>query len=726
MLEEIITVKKLAEKIKINITKLIQYFLKIGIKKNINDSVNIIEKKNIIQYLISKNKYVKNQDLSINKTYNKKHYILNKYSTKFKQEKKHSNFIDITQKEYKKFAYKKKITNKKYFIKNKEKNIKRNTTINYSTLQQNFQKPIKNINRTVCINNKNISINDLSNKMAVKSSLIIQTMTNMGEKVVNINQLLNQETAQFIAEEMGHKVILHDENSIEKSLINKQENNKYKKYERSPIVTVMGHVDHGKTSLLNYILSNNIIKSEAGNITQNINAYQIKHQNKYITFVDTPGHAAFKDMRFRGIQITDIIILVIAIDDGVMPQTVEVINYAKKLNIPIIVAINKIDKDISNIDKITNELSSYHIVSEKWGGDNIFVSISAKTGIGINKLLDAILLQAEILELKVRYEGIAKGTVIESYLDKGKGPVANILVQEGKLSKGDIILCGITYGRIKSLRNNQGLIISYATPSMPIEIIGLSDIPYAGDIFITVKNEKQAKAVAIYRKNKLRENHLQEQSKNFRQNFDNLNIQNNICRINILLKCHSQGSVEIIKNILINMSNNHCKINVIHTGVGNITETDVTLITTKNNNHVIIIGFNVKTDNAAKNIILSENIKIKNFTVIYHLIQELQDYINILTIPQNKYKILGIAEVKNIFTIPKLGVIAGCTVINGILKNNDSVHIIRNNKVIYEGVIESLRRFKDTVNEVHINMECGISIKNFNTIKIKDKIETFK
>ncbi|QJC36599.1 translation initiation factor IF-2 [Enterobacteriaceae endosymbiont of Donacia simplex] len=778
MTDAVITIKLLASKIKISVKNIIKYFADIGISKLENDIVSKEENKKFLIYL--KNKKIKNfKLLNINHKSNKlldnekiflskdKKNLLKQTSLKInnyplskkKKLKKFKQFIKNNDKkiyntDYKKNLelnkkkinknkkyYKKKINNKnlnnnifnkKIYNKKKYKNNKENKKkiINnkykkkFSKLYQNFNKPVKNINRNIIINDT-ISITELSNKMAVKSSKLIKIIINMGEKFTNINQLLNQETAQLIAEEMGHKVILRCENDIEKSLINNEDQINKISIIRPPIVTIMGHVDHGKTSLLDYIFSSNITSKESGGITQYINAYQIKFNNKKITFLDTPGHESFTSMRLRGVQVTDIIILVIAIDDGVMPQTIEAIKYAKKTKLPIIVVINKIDKKISNLEQIKNELSRYDIISEEWGGDNIFVKVSAKTGEGINNLLNTILLQAEILELKAINKGIAKGIVIESFLDKGKGPIASVLIKEGMLKKGNIVLCGYTYGKIKGLINYKGLNILQAGPSTPIKIIGLSEIPHAGDNLIVVNNEKQAKEIASYRKNKYREIQLSNKQKQFKKVFLDLNNKN-IHEINILLKADVQGSLEAITTTLINLSNDKINIKIIYSGVGEITETDISMAMANLAKHVIIIGFNVKASKNVKNIMKIENIKIKFFIIIYDLINYMKKHIQKILVPEYKELTLGLADVRSIFTIPKIGVIAGCLVTYGIIKRNNLIKLFRNNKIFYKGVIDSLRRFKESVNEVRNGMECGISIKNFNDIHIGDKIEIFE
>ncbi|MGP1930712.1 MAG: translation initiation factor IF-2 [Arsenophonus sp. ET-YP4-MAG3] len=600
-------------------------------------------------------------------------------------------------------------------IKSKHKKI--------SSLQQSFTKPIAIINRDVIIG-ETISVTELANKMAVKGSQVVKIMMKIGS-MVTINQVVDQETAQFVAEEMGHKVILRHENDLEKEILNDRyigigEANLEP---RAPVVTIMGHVDHGKTSLLDCIRSTKVASNEAGGITQHIGAYHVKTDKGLITFLDTPGHAAFTSMRARGAKITDIIVLVVAADDGVMPQTIEAIQHAKAANVPIIVAINKIDKQEANPDRIKNELLQYGIVAEEWNGENQFINVSAKKGIGINELLSAILLQAEVLELKAIHIGMATGVVIESYLDKGRGSVATILVQEGTINKGDIVLCGFEYGRIRAMRNELGEIIQFAGPSIPIEIFGLSNIPSIGDKITVVRDEKKAREVALYRQNKFRELKLARQQRSKLKNmFVDIN-NNKISELNIVLKTDVQGSCEAIINSLEKLSTNEVKIKIIGSGVGAIKETDVTLAAASN---AIIIGFNVRADTAAKRIIENENFDLRYHSIIYNLLDEIKQAMSGMLSPEYKQQIIGLAEVRDIFKSPKFSAIAGCMVLEGIIKRNNPIRILRDNIVIYKGELESLRYFKDDINEVRSGMECGIGVKNYNDICIGDKIEVFE
>ncbi|AAM67918.1 translation initiation factor IF-2 [Buchnera aphidicola] len=604
-------------------------------------------------------------------------------------------------------------------ISKNRKNVKqKNKSI---LLQQVFKKPESVINRDVVINGA-ITVCDLANKMAIKSSEVIKNMMNMGI-IGTINHVLDQDTAQLIAEEMGHKVILRRENELEELIMKDRDTGNNISLTRAPVVTIMGHVDHGKTSLLDYIRSTKVASSEAGGITQNIGAYHVTTDFGSVTFLDTPGHSAFTGMRSRGVKITDIVVLVVAADDGVKPQTIEAIQHAKEANVPIIVAINKIDKVDSNIDQIKNDLTKYNILSEEWGGENIFVLISAKTGKGIDNLLNAILLQSEILELKAISTGMAEGVVIESFLDKGRGPIATVLVQKGNLKKGDIILCGFEYGRIKVLRNENGKTLKHAGPSMPVEVLGLSKVPFSGEKVTVVRDEKKAKEVASYRKNKSREIKLANQNRSSLENmFKNIK-KNDFSELKIIIKSDVQGSLEAISSALFKLSTNEVKVNIIGSGIGGITETDASLALASN---AIILGFNVRADASAKKIIDLENLDLRYYSVIYDLLNEVKAAMTGLLSPQYKQNIIGLAEVRNIFKSPKFGLIAGCMVTEGIIKRNNPIRILRNNVVVYEGELESLRRFKEDINEIRNGMECGIGIKNYHDLNIGDVIEVFE
>ncbi|MBI6508953.1 translation initiation factor IF-2 [Proteus mirabilis] len=590
-----------------------------------------------------------------------------------------------------------------------------------STLQQGFNKPAAAVNRDVVIG-ETISVADLANKMAVKGSEVIKTMMKMGA-MATINQVLDQETAQLVAEEMGHKVILRRENELEEQVMNDRDTSDEMAVSRAPVVTIMGHVDHGKTSLLDYIRSTKVASGEAGGITQHIGAYHVKTDKGEITFLDTPGHAAFTSMRARGAQVTDIVVLVVAADDGVMPQTIEAIQHAKAANVPVVVAVNKIDKPEADPDRVKTELSQYGILPEDWGGETQFIHVSAKQGLGIDELLDAILLQAEVLELKAVKEGMASGVVIESYLDKGRGPVATILVREGTLNKGDIVLCGFEYGRIRAMRNELGKEVQSAGPSMPVEILGLSNVPSAGDEATVVRDEKKAREVALYRQGKFREVKLARQQKSKLENmFANME-EGKVSELNIVLKTDVQGTCEAITDALVKLSTDEVKLKIIGSGVGGITETDATLAAASD---AIILGFNVRADASARRIIEQESVDLRYYSVIYSLIDEIKLAMSGMLEPEYKQEIMGLAEVRDVFKSPKFGAIAGCMVVEGNIKRNNPIRVLRDNVVIYEGELESLRRFKDDVNEVRNGMECGIGVKNYNDVRVGDMIEVFQ
>lgn len=610
--------------------------------------------------------------------------------------------------------------------KNKRKN---------STLIQSFKKPTQTIVRNIIIGEKT-SVLELSNKMSVKSSYMIKFMMQLG-LMVTINQVLDQETAQLIIEEMGHVAVLRKENELEELIMHDNykrinnasihmKNNLVHIYKnRSPVVAIMGHVDHGKTSLLDYIRSTKIAASELGGITQSIGAYRVTVKNSgSITFLDTPGHVAFTNMRARGVRLTDIVVLLIAADDGVMPQTVESIQHIKSTNIPVVVAINKIDKIDINIDRIKNELNSYGLVPEEWGGSTQFIKISAISGVGVNDLLDAILLQAEMLELKTTYHGLAKGIVIESSLDQGRGPIIVVLIREGELKCGDIILCGTEYGRVRAMRDEYGSDVNIAYPSMPVEILGLSGVPNAGEMMVVLQHEKKAKEVALYRQMKRREIKLARKQESFPNNvFSKMDNTVKTMELNFIIKSDTQGSMEAICTALVALSTDRLIIKIVFASIGNITETDAVLACTSN---AVILGFNVKSDSSARHVIESDNVDVRYYSVIYDLLDEAQKMIqNSIVINSASPIIIGTAEVHNIFHSPNRGIIAGCIVTDGVIKIKKRMIIFRNNVVVHKGELESLRRFKNDVNEVKSGMECGIRIKNYHDIRFGDIIKVF-
>ncbi|ELF5824543.1 translation initiation factor IF-2 [Escherichia coli] len=589
-----------------------------------------------------------------------------------------------------------------------------------SSLQQGFQKPAQAVNRDVVIG-ETITVGELANKMAVKGSQVIKAMMKLGA-MATINQVIDQETAQLVAEEMGHKVILRRENELEEAVMSDRDTGAAAE-PRAPVVTIMGHVDHGKTSLLDYIRSTKVASGEAGGITQHIGAYHVETENGMITFLDTPGHAAFTSMRARGAQATDIVVLVVAADDGVMPQTIEAIQHAKAAQVPVVVAVNKIDKPEADPDRVKNELSQYGILPEEWGGESQFVHVSAKAGTGIDELLDAILLQAEVLELKAVRKGMASGAVIESFLDKGRGPVATVLVREGTLHKGDIVLCGFEYGRVRAMRNELGQEVLEAGPSIPVEILGLSGVPAAGDEVTVVRDEKKAREVALYRQGKFREVKLARQQKSKLENMFANMTEGEVHEVNIVLKADVQGSVEAISDSLLKLSTDEVKVKIIGSGVGGITETDATLAAASN---AILVGFNVRADASARKVIEAESLDLRYYSVIYNLIDEVKAAMSGMLSPELKQQIIGLAEVRDVFKSPKFGAIAGCMVTEGVVKRHNPIRVLRDNVVIYEGELESLRRFKDDVNEVRNGMECGIGVKNYNDVRTGDVIEVFE
>ena len=590
-----------------------------------------------------------------------------------------------------------------------------------AALQQAFTKPVQAVKQDVVIG-ETITVAELANKMATKATEIIKTMMKMGE-MVTINQVLDQETAQLVAEELGHKVILRNENELEEEVLGDRDVNA-EKVTRAPVVTIMGHVDHGKTSLLDYIRKAKVAAGEAGGITQHIGAYHVEMDDgKMITFLDTPGHAAFTSMRARGAKATDIVVLVVAADDGVMPQTIEAIQHAKAAGAPLVVAVNKIDKPEANPDRVEQELLQHEVISEKFGGDVQFVPVSAKKGTGVDDLLDAILLQSEVLELTAVKDGMASGVVIESYLDKGRGPVATILVQSGTLRKGDIVLCGFEYGRVRAMRDENGKEIDEAGPSIPVEVLGLSGVPAAGDEATVVRDEKKAREVALHRQGKFREVKLARQQKAKLENMFSNMTEGDVAELNIIVKADVQGSVEAIIQSLQDLSTDEVKVKVVGSGVGGISETDATLAAASN---AIMVGFNVRADASARRIIEAENIDLRYYSIIYELLNDVKAAMSGMLQPEFKQEIIGLAEVRDVFKHPKFGAIAGCMVTEGVVKRNNPIRVLRDNVVIFEGELESLRRFKDDVSEVRNGMECGIGVKNYNDVKVGDQIEVFE
>ncbi|AXT71716.1 MULTISPECIES: translation initiation factor IF-2 [Vibrio] len=589
-----------------------------------------------------------------------------------------------------------------------------------TSMQHGFDKSATVAKQDVVIG-ETIVLSELANKMSVKATEVIKVMMKMGA-MATINQVIDQETAQLVAEEMGHKVVLRKENELEEAVLSDRDTNA-EAVPRAPVVTIMGHVDHGKTSTLDYIRRTHVASGEAGGITQHIGAYHVETENGMITFLDTPGHAAFTAMRARGAQATDIVVLVVAADDGVMPQTVEAIQHAKAAGVPLIVAVNKIDKEDANPDNVKNELAQYDVIPEEWGGENMFVHISAKQGTNIDGLLEAILLQSEVLELTAVKEGMASGVVVESRLDKGRGPVATVLVQSGTLNKGDIVLCGQEYGRVRAMRDELGQEITEAGPSIPVEILGLSGVPASGDEATVVRDERKAREVANYRAGKFREVKLARQQKSKLENMFSNMTAGEVAELNVVLKADVQGSVEAIADSLLKLSTDEVKVNIVGSGVGGITETDVVLAEASN---AIILGFNVRADASARRAVEAAAVDLRYYSIIYQLIDEVKQAMGGMLAPEFKQEIIGLAEVRDVFKSPKLGAIAGCMVTEGLIKRNNPIRVLRDNVVIYEGELESLRRFKDDVQEVKNGYECGIGVKNYNDVRVGDQIEVFE
>jgi len=603
--------------------------------------------------------------------------------------------------------------------KRKKRKIRRSLSSAILDQAHTFEKPSSPVVQEVAIPEA-ITPQELAQKLSMKVNEVITSMMNLGV-IATANDNLDQETAILIVQEMGHKAVPMDERTVEDTLFDDGDDT-YEKVDRPPVVTIMGHVDHGKTSLLDYIRKSKVVDKEAGGITQHIGAYSIVHKSNSITFLDTPGHAAFSSMRARGANVTDIIILVVAANDGVKPQTVESIEHARASVVPIIVAINKIDKPESDIEKVRNELIANEIVPDDLGGDCLFVNISAKTGDGIENLLETIVLQSEILDLKASNEGRAVGVVIESGIESGKGAVATILITEGRLNKGDLIIAGEEFGKARILMDENNKELNFVTPSTPVKVFGLSSTPNAGDEIRVVSNEKQGKEISTLRKDRNRVNKLNDQKIIKMKNFMEQSMDSSKKTISLIVKADVQGSVEAIRDSLLKLSTDEVEVDIISSGVGGISESDINLATASN---AFIIGFNVRADTGARKIIKESDVEIKYYSVIYETIDDVSDIIEGHATPIIKEEITGLAEVRDIFNSPKLGKIAGCLVTEGTVTKSSSIRVLRDNTVIYEGELESLKRFKDSVNKVKSGTECGIGVKNYNDIKIGDQIECY-
>ncbi len=577
-------------------------------------------------------------------------------------------------------------------------------------------KPIKRIIRI----EEMIAVGDLAKRMGVKGGELIKKLMDMGV-LVNINQLIDTDVASLVASEFSYEV---EKISLERQdLLERKEDLPEQLKPRPPVVTIMGHVDHGKTMLLDSIRKTNVVGGEAGGITQHIGAYDVELENGHVVFIDTPGHEAFTAMRARGAQVTDVVVLVVAADDGMMPQTKEAIDHARAAKVPIVVAINKIDKATANPEKVKKELSEYGLLPEQWGGNILVAEVSAKQKTGIKELLDLILLQAEVLELRANPEKYARGVIIESKLDKGRGPVATLLVQEGTLKTGDAFLAGSHYGRVRAMLNDKGQKIKEARPSTPVEVVGFTDIPEAGETFIVVSEERMAKQISLHRQEKIREKELSKLSKvSLEELYDKIK-KGEVKELNVIIKADVQGSIEAVKEALKKLSTEEVKVHILHDAIGGITETDVNLASASN---AIIIGFNVRPGVKAQSLAEQEQVDIRTYSVIYDAITDIKNALEGLLEPTYKEHILGRAQVIQVFNIKKVGTVAGSVVTDGKVVKGSHARLLRDNVVVYDGRISSLRRFKDDTKDCNQGLECGIGIENFNDIKLGDIIESYE
>ena len=581
-----------------------------------------------------------------------------------------------------------------------------------------FEMPTARVVREVAIGEA-MTVGELAQKMAVKATEVIKVMMNMGV-MATINQTIEQDTAMLVVEEMGHTPVLRKDNVIEEDLQGETDTS-LEVLPRPPVVTVMGHVDHGKTSLLDYIRRTKVAAGEAGGITQHIGAYHVKTARGMVTFLDTPGHAAFTSMRARGAQVTDIVILVVGADDGVMPQTIEAIQHAKAAQVPIVVALNKVDKPEADPEKVKQELTKYGVIPEEWGGENIFVNVSARTGQGVDQLIESVLLQAEVLELKAPTAGLAAGYVIESSLEKGRGAVATVLVLRGTLKLGDPLLIGQEFGRVRALFDEAGKPVESAGPSIPVVVLGLSGAPNAGDELLVVESERKAREVATHRQAKSRDVKLAQKSANMQDVFSSMG-ENKPDLVQLLVKADVQGSVEALRDALNGLSTGEVAVNVVSSGVGGLTESDVTLAAASK---ARIIAFNVRGDAAARTAIKDHGVDVRYYSIIYEAIDDIRAVLTGMLAPEVKEQIVGLAEVRSVFRSSKFGTVAGCMVIDGFVRRNFPIRVLRDNVVIFEGALESLKRFKDDVNEVRAGTECGIGVKNYNDVREGDQIECY-
>jgi translation initiation factor IF-2 len=611
------------------------------------------------------------------------------------------------------------VTTDKKRRRKKKQGRRRNVSVNVDS-QHGFEQPTAPVIREVQIP-ESISVSELAQQMAIKGGEVIKAMMGMGV-MATINQVIDRDTATLVVEELGHTSVAVNDDALDDQILGAVDTGG-EELPRSPVVTIMGHVDHGKTSLLDYIRRAKVADGEAGGITQHIGAYSVSTDKGEVAFLDTPGHAAFTAMRARGAQVTDIVVLVVAADDGVKPQTEEAIKHAKAAGVPLVVAVNKIDKEGADLERVRTELAGREVVPEEWGGETIFVNVSAKTGEGVDDLLDALLLQADVMELKAARDGSAQGVVIESSLETGRGTVATVLVTRGTLKRGDSIVAGEVFGRVRRMMDESGQEISEAGPSTPVAILGLSGTPSAGDDVAVVSDERKAREVAQFRHGRSRDLKLaQQQAAKLEDVFGQM--QSGVLKsLQVLVKADVHGSSEALRDSLINLSNDEVNVKVINAGVGGITESDVNLAAASN---AIVIGFNVRADAAARNAIKESGVEVRYYSIIYEAIEDVESAVTGMLAPEIREQIIGLAEVRDVFSSPKLGDIAGCLVMEGQVKRSLPIRVLRADTVIYEGELESLRRFKDDVNEVKSGTECGIGVKNYNDVQVGDQIECFE
>ncbi|MGD8709716.1 MAG: translation initiation factor IF-2 [Ectothiorhodospiraceae bacterium] len=588
-------------------------------------------------------------------------------------------------------------------------------------LQQGFERPTAPVVREVVVP-ESISVGDLAQRMSVKAADLIKEMMKQGV-MATINQVLDQDTAVLLVEEMGHKPKVVKESAVEEEVMAQAGQPEGEEVPRAPVVTIMGHVDHGKTSLLDYIRRTKVAAGEAGGITQHIGAYHVETGQGMLTFLDTPGHEAFTAMRARGAKVTDVVILVVAADDGVMPQTQEAVKHAKAAGVPVVVAVNKMDKPGADPDRVKQELAQHEVIPEDWGGDVQFVPVSAKTGQGIDDLLEAVLLQSELLELKAVKDCPATGVVVESSLDKGRGPTATILVQNGVLRRGDVILSGTEFGRVRAMLDEAGRTVKEAGPSTPVVVLGLSGLPEAGDDVVVLEDEKKAREVAEYRREKSRDKRLQAQKAAKMDELFSQMKEDEVLTVNLVIKGDVQGSVEALQQSLQNLSTEEVRIKVVASGVGAINESDVNLAIASG---ALLIGFNVRADAKARKLAEENEVELHYYSVIYDAIDQLRAAISGMLEPETREEIIGLAEVKDVFRSSALGQIAGCLVVDGVVRRSNPIRVLRDNVVIFEGALESLRRYKDDVNEVRAGTECGLGVKNYNDVRAGDQIECYE